>query len=190
MKKTAALTAALWICVCLLLFSSTTALAQETESYTEGVGISVEVPGSHLLTIIVTGNADVTLDGQEGTVFTVARLSEPVLEIRAKNGKKMTKVTLNGEEITDKLVDGHYTLAPVYEDRTLHIIVETAEETTVEPTAAPTTAPSTQPATSPAQPSGSLPQTGQVILPIFLLLILAAILIVLGMKLMTSKKER
>lgn len=49
-------------------FSSTTALAQETESYTEGAGISVEVPGSHLLTIIVTGNADVTLDGQEGTV--------------------------------------------------------------------------------------------------------------------------
>ena len=87
--------------------------------------IGTVVPDSHRLTVNVTGNADVTVDGKEGTEFEVERLSQPVIEIKAKDGEKLTKVIVNGEDITDKLKDGKLTLDPIYEDMTLDIQVET-----------------------------------------------------------------
>ena len=87
--------------------------------------IGTVVPDSHRLTVNVTGNADVTVDGKEGTEFEIERLSQPVIEIKAKDGEKLTKVLVNGEDITDKLKDGKLTLDPIYEDMTLDIQVET-----------------------------------------------------------------
>ena len=46
----------------------------------------------------------------------------PSLLYRAE---KLTKVLVNGEDITDKLKDGKLTLDPIYEDMTLDIQVET-----------------------------------------------------------------
>lgn len=87
--------------------------------------ITTVVPESHKITVTVTGNADVTLDGKTGTEFELERLSEPTLTIKAKDGDKIVQVTLNGKDITDKLTDGKYKLPPVFENESLNIQVKT-----------------------------------------------------------------
>ena len=109
----------------MLFASALTAYAEEPDTAPGEATIGTEVPDSHNITITVTGNADVTVNGKEGTEFDVERLSQPELEIKAREGEKITKVLLNGEDITDKLVDGKLTLDPIYEDKALDIQVET-----------------------------------------------------------------
>ena len=111
---------ALLLCVLLMTVCSVTAFA-------ETVGIDTVVPDSHTVMINVTGDASATLDGKEGSTFTVERLGEPVLRFIPADGKLITKVTLNGEDITDKLVDGAYTLSSVYKDKILNIQAETTD---------------------------------------------------------------
>ena len=115
------------LCLSMLSASAVTAYAEENDANTAPgeATIGTEVPDSHKITVTVTGNADVTLDGKSGTGFEVERLSEPTLEIKAKDGEKITKVTLNGEDITDKLVDGKYKLPPIYEDGAYDVQAET-----------------------------------------------------------------
>ncbi len=117
--------AAMLLCLSMLSAGALTSYAEEPNTAPGETTIGTEVPGSHKITIKVTGNADVTVGGKEGSEFDVERLSEPVIEIKAKDGEKITKVTLNGEDITDKLVDGKLTLDPIYEDKALDIQVET-----------------------------------------------------------------
>ena len=123
MKKIAALL------LCLSVFSAgaLTAYAEEPNTAPGEATIGTVVPDSHEIIITVKGNVDFTLNGETGTKFEVERLSEPVIEIKAKDGEKITKVTLNGEDITDQLVDGKYTLPPIYEDGEYEIVVETEE---------------------------------------------------------------
>ena len=114
------------LCLSMLSASAVVASAEEEPNTAPGEAtIGTEVPDSHKITVTVTGNADVTLDGKSGTEFEVERLSEPVIEIKVKDGEKITKVLLNGEDSTDKLVDGKRTLDPIYEDKALDIQVET-----------------------------------------------------------------
>lgn len=115
------------LCLSMLSASAVTAYAEDSEVNTASgeATIGTEVPDSHKITVTVTGNADVTLDGKTGTEFEVERLSEPVIEIKAKDGEKITKVTLNGEDITAQIVDGKYTLPPIYEDGAYDVQVET-----------------------------------------------------------------
>lgn len=113
------------LCLSMLSASALTAYAEEPNTAPGEATIGTVVPDSHKITIKVTGNANVTVGGKEGSEFEVERLSEPVIEIKAKDGEKITKVTLNGEDITDKLVDGKLTLDPIYEDKALDIKVET-----------------------------------------------------------------
>ena len=115
------------LCLSMLSASAVTAYAEENDANTAPgeATIGTEVPDSHKITVTVTGNANVTLDGKSGTEFEVERLSQPVIEIKAKDGEKITKVTLNGEDITDQLVDGKYTLPSIYENEALDIQVET-----------------------------------------------------------------
>ena len=115
------------LCLTMLSASALNVCAEDEPDITP-VGeatIATEVPASHKITVNVTGNADVTLNGKSGTTFTVERLSEPVLVITAKDGEKIKKVTINGVDVTDQLVDGEYKLSPVYEDMTLDVNVET-----------------------------------------------------------------
>jgi len=108
--------------LCILLTSVCTVTA-----FADTVGIYTVVPDSHTVTVNVTGDATATLDGGAGTTFTVERLSEPVLRFIPDEGKAIVKITLNGEDITDQLVDGAYTLPPVYEDKILNIQAQTAD---------------------------------------------------------------
>ena len=118
--------AAMLLCLSMLSAGALTAYAEEEPDTATGEAtIGTVVPDSHKITITVTGNADVTVNGKEGSEFDVERLSEPVIKITAKDGEKITKVLLNGEDITDKLVDGKLTLDPIYEDKALDIQVET-----------------------------------------------------------------
>jgi hypothetical protein len=118
--------AAMLLCLSMLSAGALTAYAEEEPNTAPGEAtIGTVVPDSHKITITVTGNADVTVNGKEGSEFEVERLSEPVIKIKAKDGEKITKVLLNGEDITDKLVDGKLTLDPIYEDKALDIQVET-----------------------------------------------------------------
>lgn len=172
---------ALLLCVLLMFVCSVTV-------YAETVGIDTSVPDTHKITVTVSGNANVTLNGQPGEVFEVERLSEPVLAISAKDGETIVKVTLNGEDITDKLADGKYQLAPVYEDLTLDIVVET--EAAVEPTSVPATEPTSATPDSGSSSGNGLPQTGQIIIPIFILLIIGGLFITFGVRLSKSKKSR
>ena len=189
---------ALLLCILLMFVCSVTAFAQT-------VGIDTVVPDSHTVTVNITGDATAELDGEAGTTFTVDRLSEPVLRFIPADGKQIVKITLNGEDITDQLDGDTYKLAPVCEDMTLDVQVQTEnvpEQPTEAPTEQPTSAPATEPATAPAtQPttatpdSGSssgnnLPQTGQIVIPIFILLMIGGLFIILGVRMSKSKKSR
>ena len=181
---------ALLLCILLMFVCSVTAFAQT-------VGIDTVVPDSHTVTVNITGDATAELDGEAGTTFTVERLSEPVLRFIPADGKQIVKITLNGEDITDQLDGDTYKLAPVYEDMTLDVQVQTEdvpEQPTEKPTEAPTTAPATEPASatpdSGSSSGNSLPQTGQIVIPIFLLLIIGGLFITLGVRMSKSKKSR
>lgn len=105
----------------LLLFSlNITVNAQE-------VTIRTSVPDRHTLTVNAQ-HADVFYQEKAGTEFEIERLSEPTLLIRPDDGYKVSKVTLNGEDITDKIIGGYYTLEPVFEEKML--VVETVDVTT------------------------------------------------------------
>lgn len=177
---------ALLLCILLMFVCSVTAFAQT-------VGIDTVVPDTHTVTVNVTGDATVELDGEAGTTFTVERLSEPVLRFIPADGKQIVKITLNGEDITDQLDGDTYKLAPVYGDMTLDVQVQT-ENVPEQPTEAPTTAPTTEPASatpdSGSSSGNSLPQTGQIVIPIFILLIIGGLFIVLGVRMSKSKKSR
>ena len=108
--------------LCILLLSVCSAVA-----YADNVGIGTDVPAAHTVTVNVTGNATVTLDGKTGSTFTVGRLSEPTLLFTPAEGEEIAKIALNGEELTDRFVNGRYKLPPVYEDLTLEVETKAAE---------------------------------------------------------------
>lgn len=91
--------------------------------FAQEVTVNTSVPNSHTLTV-TADHAQVLYQGRSDNSFEIPRLSEPTLLIRADDGYKLSKVTLNGENITDKVIGNNYTLAPVYEDKKL--VVETA----------------------------------------------------------------
>lgn len=114
------------LCFSMLAAGSLTAYADTPNTAPGKATIGTIVPGTHHITLKVTGNADVTLNGQTGTEFTVERLSQPELNILPNpRGLRIVKVTINGEDVTSALNSGRYTLAPVYEDKVLEIVVET-----------------------------------------------------------------
>lgn len=87
--------------------------------------ITTTVPDGHTITVTTDG-ADVFCNGQKDNQFTVDRLSEPTLLIRAVSGKAITQIDLNGEDITDQVKGGYYTLEPIYENKSLTIVTKDA----------------------------------------------------------------
>ena len=120
---------ALLLCFLLLCMGSVTAFAAEPENEITDTMISVTVPDTHKITV-TADSARVFYEGVSGEKFTVGRLSEPRLLIRAESGKVIKSVTLNGEDVTDLLHGGYLDLVPVYEDKVITV-------TTVEEPAAP-----------------------------------------------------
>lgn len=114
MRKTTALLLSLLV----LCSMSITVFAEDTT-------ITTTVPDSHTLTVTADG-ANVFCNGQSGNQFTVERLSEPTLLIRAVSGKEIIQVCLNGEDITGQIKGASYTMESIYEDKELSVVTRDA----------------------------------------------------------------
>ena len=114
---------ALLLCFLLLCTYSVTAFAAEPEAEETNTVISVTVPDSHKITVTAE-NAKVFYEGVSGEEFTVGRLSQPRLLIRAESGKVIKTVMLNNVDVTALLHGGYLDLAPVYEDKVITVTTE------------------------------------------------------------------
>lgn len=110
--------AAVLMCLCLIAVFPITAYASQSDA-----NISTVVPDTHNITVVSDG-AQVFFGGAPGSSFTVERLSEPTLLIRPDSEKTVKQILLNGEDVTSLVKGGYYTLAPVYEDKTLTVVTE------------------------------------------------------------------
>ena len=116
---------ALLLCFLLLCMCSVTALAEAPEDEIIKTVISVTVPDSHKITV-TADTARVFYEGFSGGEFTVGRLSQPRLLVRAESGQVIRSVLLNGEDVTDRLHGGYLELGPVYEDKEITVTTQTA----------------------------------------------------------------
>ena len=68
-------------------------------------------------------------DQIEGNIdnFVVDRFAEPKIRITPEEGWKVSRILLNGEDVTEQFQDGYLTLEEVCEDTIL--VIETAEDT-------------------------------------------------------------
>ena len=83
--------------------------------------ITTTVPSTHTITVTQADGATVFCNGQPGTAFTVERLSQPQLLVRPDSGRVLTRVLVNGADVTASVQGGYYTLPAVYEDLTLQV---------------------------------------------------------------------
>lgn len=121
------------------------------------VTITTTVPSTHTITVKQADGAAVTCNGKSGTTFTVERLSQPQLLVRPDSGRVVTRVLVNGADVTAAMQDGSYTLPAVYEDLTLQVETDAApQSTTPSPQA---TTPPPQATTPPAQTAAPSAQT-------------------------------
>ena len=94
--------------------------------------ISTTVPDSHNIRV-EKSHADVVIEGEEDQIegnidnFVVDRFAEPKIRITPEEGWKVSRILLNGEDVTEQFQDGYLTLEEVCEDTTL--VIETAEDT-------------------------------------------------------------
>ena len=94
--------------------------------------ISTAVPDSHNIRV-EKSHADVVIEGEEdqsdGNMdnFVVDRFAKPKIQITPEKGWKVSRILLNGEDVTEQFQDGYLTLEEVCEDTTL--VIETAEDT-------------------------------------------------------------
>ena len=110
------------------------------------VEITTTVPTTHTITVDRVDGAAVFFNGQSGTNFTVDRFDRLQLLICPDSGRVLTRVLVNGEDVTALVQGGYYTLSAACEDLTLQV------ETTAAPQAAsPASTPA--PAESTARPA-------------------------------------
>ena len=146
MKKLTVLlcTLALLCSFCLPVFADST------------VKITTTVPGTHTITVEQANGVAVTCNGRSGTTFTVERLSQPQLRFSPDSGRVLSRVLVNGADITALMQDGCYTLPAVYEDLTLQVETTAAPQTTTPPAQSPARPTSTPaPTQSPALPAST-----------------------------------
>ena len=139
-KKTVRVTTAAFVTVMTMLaaiaamfFTTMSVLAADAGSSSNSQStISTTVPDSHNIRV-EKDHADVAIEGEEdqteGNIdnFVVDRFAEPKIQITPKEGWKVSKILLNGEDVTEQFKDGHLILEEVCEDLTL--VIETAEDT-------------------------------------------------------------
>ena len=139
-KKTVRITTAVFVTVMTMLaaiaamfFTTMSVLAADAGSSSNSQStISTTVPDSHNIRV-EKSHADVVIEGEEdqteGNIdnFVVDRFAEPKIRITPEKGWKVSKILLNGEDVTEQFQDGYLTLEEVCEDQTL--VIETAEDT-------------------------------------------------------------
>ena len=139
-KKTVRVTTAVFVTVMTMLaaiaaifFTTMSVLAADAGSSSNSQStISTTVPDSHNI-CVEKSHADVVIEGEEDQIegnidnFVVDRFAEPKIRIAPEEGWKVSKIFLNGEDVTEQFKDGYLTLEEVCEDLTL--VIETAEDT-------------------------------------------------------------
>ena len=139
-KKTVRITTAVFVTVMTMLaaiaamfFTTMSVLAADAGSSSNSQStISTTVPDSHNIRV-EKSHADVVIEGEEdqteGNIdnFVVDRFAEPKIRIAPEEGWQVSKILLNGEDVTEQFKDGYLTLEEVCEDTTL--VIETAEDT-------------------------------------------------------------
>ena len=139
-KKTVRITTAVFVTVMTMLaaiaamfFMTMSVLAADAGSSSNSQStISTTVPDSHNIRV-EKSDADVVIEGEEDQIegnidnFVVDRFAEPKIRITPEKGWKVSRILLNGEDVTEQFQDGYLTLEEVCEDLTL--VIETAEDT-------------------------------------------------------------
>ena len=139
-KKTVRVTTAVFVTVMTMLaaiaamfFTTMSVLAADAGSSSNSQStISTTVPDSHNIRV-EKSHADVVIEGEEdqsdGNMdnFVVDRFAKPKIQITPEKGWKVSRMLLNGEDVTEQFKDGYLTLEEVCEDTTL--VIETAEDT-------------------------------------------------------------
>lgn len=139
-KKTVRVTTAVFVTVMTMLaaiaamfFTTMSVLAADAGNSSNSQStISTTVPDSHNIRV-EKSHTDVVIEGEEDQIegnidnFVVDRLAEPKIRITPEEGWKVSRILLNGEDVTEQFQDGYLTLEEVCEDTTL--VIETAEDT-------------------------------------------------------------
>ena len=139
-KKTVRITTAVFVTVMTMLaaiaamfFTTMSVLAADAGSSSNSQStISTTVPDSHNIRV-EKSHADVVIEGEEDQIegnidnFVVDRFAEPKIRIAPEEGWQISRILLNGEDVTEQFQDGYLTLEEVCEDTTL--VIETAEDT-------------------------------------------------------------
>ena len=130
-KKTVRVTTAVFVSVMTMLaaiaamfFMTMSVLAADAGSSSNSQStISTTVPDSHNIRV-EKSHADVVIEGEEDQIegnidnFVVDRFAEPKIRIAPEEGWKVSRILLNGEDVTEQFQDGYLTL-----------VIETAEDT-------------------------------------------------------------
>lgn len=139
-KKIVRVTTAVFVTVMTMLaaiaamfFTTMSVLAADAGSSSNSQStISTTVPDSHNIRV-EKSHADVVIEGEEdqteGNIdnFVVDRFADPKIWITPEEGWKVSRILLNGEDVTEQFQDGYLTLEEVCEDTIL--VIETAEDT-------------------------------------------------------------
>ena len=139
-KKTVRVTTAVFVTMMTMLaaiaamfFTTMSVLAADAGNSSNSQStISTTVPDSHNIRV-EKSHADVVIEGEEDQIegnidnFVVDRFAEPKIRITPEEGWKVSRILLNGEDVTEQFQDGYLTLEEVCEDTTL--VIETAEDT-------------------------------------------------------------
>ena len=75
----------------------------------------------------VSSNWATIICSKSFSTFVMDRFAEPKIRITPEEGWKVSRILLNGEDVTEQFQDGYLTLEEVCEDTTL--VIETAEDT-------------------------------------------------------------
>lgn len=121
MKKYIALLAA----VCSFLLLPLSVLASQNQSGT----IGTTVPTEHTVTIEADHAFALYTEGSKGqsAAYLVPRFSEPEFELSVEDGYSITRVLVNGQDVTTQVTDGILKLSSVNKDQT--ITIETQKNT-------------------------------------------------------------
>lgn len=147
----------LTVLLCALALLCSFCLPAFADNDDKTVKITTTVPSTHTITVKQADGAAVTCNGKSGTTFTVERLSQPQLLVRPDSGRVLTRLLVNGADVTGSVQGGYYTLPAVYEDLTITVKTDAAPQTTT-PSPQATTPPA-QATTPPAQTATSSAQT-------------------------------
>lgn len=121
----------MWLSIPVAAGRTQTSISPDTQQST----IQATVPDFHTITIrsehagvIYQDEEADDEDVQETVTYAVDRFSSPQFQIQAHKGWKIIAVLLNGEDVTDQLVNGMLTIPEIYENQQLVVETEESQE--------------------------------------------------------------